>query len=37
MMDVELELVSSEQKSVLHNLMELCQDDYGEFTGEEVY
>lgn len=36
MMDVELELVSFEQKSVLHNLMELCQHDYSEFGGEEV-
>jgi len=35
-MDVELELVSFEQKSVLHNLMELCQHDYSEFNGEEV-
>ena len=36
MTDVEMELVSFEQKSVLHNLMELCQHDYSEFGGEEV-
>lgn len=34
--DVELEQVAFEQKSVLHNLMELCQHDYSEFNGEEV-
>jgi len=34
--DVQLALVSFERKSVLHNLMELCQHDYSEFSGEEV-
>jgi len=34
--NVELEQVSFEQKSVLRNLMELCQHDYSEFNGEEV-
>lgn len=36
MMDVALEQVSFEQRSVLRNLMELCQHDYSEFNGEEV-
>ncbi len=35
-MDVQLDPISFEQKSVLHNLMELCQHDYSEFGGEEV-
>ena len=34
--DVELEQVSFERKSVLYNLIELCQYDYSEFNGEGV-
>ena len=34
--DVELRPVPIEHKSVLRNLMELCQHDYSEFNGEEV-
>jgi len=33
--DIQLEPVSFEQKSVLHNLMELCQHDYSEFNDDE--
>ena len=36
MAGMHLEPISFEQKSVLHNPMELCQHDYSEFCGEEV-
>lgn len=35
-MKVELESIRFERKSVLRNLMELCQYDYSEFNGEEI-
>ena len=34
--DVTLQRISIEHKSVLRNLMELCQHDYSEFNGEEI-
>ena len=35
-MDVDIQEVSIEDKSILRNLMELCQHDYSEFNGEDV-
>jgi predicted acetyltransferase len=35
-MNADLQEISFEQKSILRNLMELCQHDYSEFSGDDV-
>ena len=35
-MEIELQLISFEHKNVLRNLMELCQHDYSEFSGDDI-
>lgn len=35
-MDIDLQAVKFDQKSVLRHLMELCQHDYSEFNGEDI-
>lgn len=35
-MDIELQRASIDDKSVLRNLMELCQHDYSEYDGADV-
>lgn len=35
-MNIEIQRVPYEQKSVLRNLMELCQHDYTEFSGHDL-
>lgn len=35
-MNVDIREASIEDKSILRNLMELCQHDYSEFNGEDV-
>ncbi len=35
-MDIELQRASIDDKSVLRNLMELCQHDYSEYDGTDV-
>ena len=35
-MEIKLQLISFEHKNVLRNLMELCQHDYSEFSGDDI-